>query len=322
MPHAERTDTALWRRWQFWVPLSLVVVAALIAVALPLWQKREFAVDYDRITEQARSQAAASDALRQQLDQATGDYNFALGKKYAFPSTVQLIDDVTKLLPDDTWLTQLEIKTITKGKETHREMLLRGESGNAGRLISALEDSKLFEQAAPRSPTTKIQPGPGEVFDLGTQVVPSAAPQLVAVAGVNTPRVSPRESGAATAAAATALGAKTAASSGPASASTSGPASASTAGPASASTAGPASAPTAGPASASTAGPASAPAAVPSASTPESAGSSAPRAATTTPPRLAPGANAPPNPGAAGAAIPLPPGPEPRVINSSGGRKP
>ena len=67
---------------------------------------------------------------------------------------------MTKLLPDDTWLTQLEVKSTPKGKEPHREILLRGESANAGRLVSLLEESKLFEQAAPRSPTTKIQPGP------------------------------------------------------------------------------------------------------------------------------------------------------------------
>ena len=184
LPHDERPDAAWWRRWQFWLPVTLLAVAALVAVALPLWQKRDFALEQGQVTEQARAQAAASDALRQQLDQVTGDYNFALSKKYAFPSTVQLLDDVTRLLPDDTWLTQLEIKSVPKGKEPHREMLLRGESGNAGRLISALEDSKLFEQAAPRSPTTKIQPGPGEVFDLGTQVVPSPTPQLVALASM------------------------------------------------------------------------------------------------------------------------------------------
>src|SRR6185295_17103978 len=195
LPHAERPDAAWWRRWQFWLPVSLLIIAAVVAVALPLWQKREFAVEYDLTTEHTRAQAAAADALRQQLDQATGDYNFALGKKYAYPSTVQLLDDVTRLLPDDTWLTQLEIKNIPKGKEpAHREMLLRGESGNAGRLISALEDSKLFEQAAPRSPTTKIQPGPGEVFDLGTQVVPSPTPQVIALATTSSAHSTPSTS--------------------------------------------------------------------------------------------------------------------------------
>ncbi len=135
-------------------------------------------------TEQARAQANASDALRQQLDQAIGDYNFALGRKYAYPSTVQLLDDVTKILPDDTWLTQFEVKSVPKGKDPHRDILLRGESGNAGRLVSALEESKLVEQAAPRSPTTKIQPGPGEVFDLGAQLKPLPLPEPIQLASV------------------------------------------------------------------------------------------------------------------------------------------
>ena len=181
LPQEERSYRTPWRRWQFLAPAALVVVMALVAVSLPLWQKRELAIEMGRVTEQARAQAAASDALRQQLDQATGDYNFALGRKYAFPNSVQLLDDVTRLLPDDTWLTQFEVKSSSKGKELHREMLLRGESGNAGRLIAALEESKAFEQAAPRSPTTKIQPGPGEVFDLGTQVAALPPPPLVAL---------------------------------------------------------------------------------------------------------------------------------------------
>jgi hypothetical protein len=54
--------------------------------------------------------------------------------------------------------------------------LIRGESANAGRLVTLLEDSRLFTQAAPRSPTTKIQPGPGEIFDLGAQLKPMPQP--------------------------------------------------------------------------------------------------------------------------------------------------
>jgi len=169
LPDAERPERAVWRRWQFWLPVSLMAVTALVAVVLPVWQKRDHVIALSRITEQARVQAAASDELRHQLDLAVSDYNFALERKYLFPSTIQLLDDVTRLLPDDTWLTQLEVKSMPKGKEPHREIVLRGESGNAGILVSKLEESKLFEQAAPRSPTTKIQPGPGEVFALGAQ---------------------------------------------------------------------------------------------------------------------------------------------------------
>jgi general secretion pathway protein L len=182
LPDDARTETAPWRRWQFWVPLALLLVAVLFAAGLPVWQKRDYAITTAQVAEQARVQAAAADALRGEFERTTSDYNFALTRKYAYPPTVQLIEDVSKLLPDDTWLLQLELKSATRGKEAQREMLLRGESGSAGRLVALLEDSKLFEQASPRSPMTKIQPGPGEIFDLGAQLKPLPPPSMIELA--------------------------------------------------------------------------------------------------------------------------------------------
>ena len=182
LPAAQRPETAAWRRPEIWMPLLLIVAIAVVAAALPIWQKRGYAIAMMQLAEQARVQADASNALRQQLEQLTADYNFPLQRKYSFPAAVQVVEDVTKLLPDDTWLTQFEVKTKAQGKEARRELLLRGESGNAGRLISLLEESKLFEQAAPRSPTTKIQPGPGEIFDLTAQLKPLPPPQPVQLA--------------------------------------------------------------------------------------------------------------------------------------------
>jgi general secretion pathway protein L len=169
-------------RWAFWIPLALVLAAAGVALVLPVWQKREQAIALDKLVNDARGQAAVSEALRRDLDRLVATHNFALERKFAFPAAIQVLDEVTKLLPDDTWLTQFELKTSTRGKEAQRELLLRGESGNAGRLITLFEESKVFTQAAPRSPTTKIQPGPGEIFDLVAQLRPLPAPAAVALA--------------------------------------------------------------------------------------------------------------------------------------------
>jgi len=171
-----RNGRAPWRRWQFWLPIALLALFALGATVLPLWQKREYAIALLHDTEIARSQAAVSETLRAELERQVSDYNFALERKFAFAPTVQILDDVTRLLPDDTWLTQLEVRT-SRTKDTQRELSLRGESANAGRLVSVLEESKLFTQAAPRSPITKIQPGPGEIFDVGAQLKPLVPPQ-------------------------------------------------------------------------------------------------------------------------------------------------
>ena len=52
--------------------------------------------------------------------------------------------------------------------------------------MTLLEESKLFAQAAPRSPTTKIQPGPGEIFDLGAQLRPLPPPPPIALVAADT----------------------------------------------------------------------------------------------------------------------------------------
>ncbi|HEX3136441.1 MAG TPA: PilN domain-containing protein, partial [Casimicrobiaceae bacterium] len=178
IPSEERPRAGSWRRWQVWVPLTLLAAVALAALLVPLVQKREYAIALNKQAEEARVQALAADAVRTQLERAQGEYNFVLAKKYAYPGTIQLLDGVTRVLPDDTWVTQLEMRTSLRGKETQRDLVLRGESANAGKLIGLLEDSKLVEQAALRSSTTKIQPGPGEIFDLGAQVkkLPLPAP--------------------------------------------------------------------------------------------------------------------------------------------------
>ena len=175
LPEDRRDATPGWARWQIVLPAVLLAIGVLTALILPIWQKRTEAIALNELSEQARDRAGVSDRLRTELDQRVGDYNFALERKYAFPGIVQVLDDITRILPDDTWLTQLEIHTM-RGKDAQREVTLRGESANAGRLVSLLEDSKLFTQAAPRSPTTKIQPGPGEIFDVGAHLKPLPAP--------------------------------------------------------------------------------------------------------------------------------------------------
>lgn len=189
VPPEERASTSLWTRWQFWLPLGLLVAAVLAAAIIPVWQKREYAIQMNQVVGQARAQAAVSESLRHELDARVGDFNAVLDRKYAYPSALAVVDTVSKLLPDDTWLTQFELKTVAKGKEAQRELLLRGESANAGKLVQLFEESQLFAQAAPRSPTTKIQPGPGEIFDLGAQLKalpkPASVPLLAAAGGAD-----------------------------------------------------------------------------------------------------------------------------------------
>lgn len=191
MPDESRVAPAPWKRWQFWAPLAGLALVAAVAVVLPVWQKRDYAIAVINKADAARQQAAVSERLRAELERAAADYNFALERKYAWPPIVRVLDTVTRALPDDTWLTQLEIRTLPKGRERDREIVMRGESANAGRLIPVLEETGIVAQVAPRSPTTKIQPGPGEIFDLGAQLKPLPRPAMVALVGPDAPPPKP-----------------------------------------------------------------------------------------------------------------------------------
>ena len=92
------------------------------AAAIPLWQKRDYVQQLDVDTNQARARAAVSENLRTELNARVGDYNFALERKYAFPGALAVVDTVSRILPDDTWLTQFEIKTLAKGKDSQRDV--------------------------------------------------------------------------------------------------------------------------------------------------------------------------------------------------------
>ena len=190
LPEDRRIADAGWARWQVIVPALLLAAGALAALYVPIWQAREGAIELHRLADQARVHATASDALRSELERRVGEYNFALERKYAFPGAVQVLDDVTHILPDDTWLTQFELHAV-RGKDGQRELALRGESANAGRLVSLLEDSQFLTQAAPRSPTTKIQPGPGEIFDVGAQLKPLPKPAALPLDMTPPVRVAP-----------------------------------------------------------------------------------------------------------------------------------
>jgi len=183
LPVEARARRMLWTQWQVWAPTALVTLVAAAVIVVPLLQKRGYAIALLQQTEAARVQAEAADGVRREFERLQGDYNYALARKYMYPGTVQIIDDITRVLPDDTWISQLEVKTTIKGKDMQRDVFLRGESANGSKLISVLEDSKLVEQAALRSPTTKLQPGPGEVFDLGAQlkVIAAPPPEMVGV---------------------------------------------------------------------------------------------------------------------------------------------
>ncbi|MEP6702526.1 MAG: PilN domain-containing protein [Betaproteobacteria bacterium] len=193
LPHEDNGSSAIERikRWGPWAFLAGLVLAALV---LPVYQKRAQVIELQPQVNIAGQQAQVADQLHQQLERAQTEYNFLLQKRYGAPTALQLLAEVSRILPDDTWLQNFELRTTSKGKEVQ----LQGETGVAGKMIELFEQSPLLTGASFKSPVTQAPGSQGSRFHLGMDVkegVPPAAPPppvVATAAGATASATTPR----------------------------------------------------------------------------------------------------------------------------------
>lgn len=183
LPEAQRgeRDGGGARRVQF--ALGVAVLALLgFALAFPLWQKREAAITMMPVLAKARGEAEGTDALAKELERSVSDYNFLLSKKHATQPVLAFVEELSRLLPDTTWVQQLDIRP--QGKV--REVQISGETPSSSKLIEIFEQSTTMRNAAPRGSVTRgSQPGT-ERFLIAAEAKPRALPDPVPAAAMPT----------------------------------------------------------------------------------------------------------------------------------------
>lgn len=126
-----------------WIHLGLLL-AILAGAWFTLWQslenRRAAVAELRDLVEQRQLDARRVGALRDQLDAATGGASFLAGVRARQPRALEVIDDVSRRLPDGTWLDRL---TINQGR-----ISLIGLSNEASGTIGWLQDSPYLESPA------------------------------------------------------------------------------------------------------------------------------------------------------------------------------
>jgi general secretion pathway protein L len=218
------------RRWfanpHLWLAATTAALVGAV-IAFPLWHKREQIIAAQPTMALAERDAQETDKLLRELQQRVSQYNFLPAKRHTTALTVQVLDEVTKLLPDDTWVQNFEMKTVrsttanASGGTTNiaaRELQLQGESGSSAKLIPTFENAALFGAPQFKSPLTKLNyPGQnvnGDRFHIAMEVKGAPLPAVVpitaqVVAGPVSPSASPAASPAPTAPAGAAKSART-----------------------------------------------------------------------------------------------------------------
>jgi general secretion pathway protein L len=147
---------------------GLTVLLAVAAVAIPFLRASNTVSTLTAQVAEARREAEASLNLQKQIDAEIQDQQFLVNRKRQYPTVTELLDTITKLTPDDTWLTELQVAS--------GEVHLIGASGSATALLGLVDQSPSFRNAAFRSSITQDSKINRERFDIAARIAPREGP--------------------------------------------------------------------------------------------------------------------------------------------------
>jgi len=144
--------------------LGVVAIALLAAVIyLPLERQRLRAETLEREVAEAKEEAGTSRRLQDEIDRLIKQGRFIVEKKRQQPPFIEILTEVTRLLPDDTWLFRMRF--------FEGDVQTFGYSPAASPLIGTIEESDLFQDARFRAPMTRDPRVDADRFHIAFQVV-------------------------------------------------------------------------------------------------------------------------------------------------------
>jgi general secretion pathway protein L len=165
------------RKWGNLLRLNLALLAGalllgLVALLLPIWQKREAVIALNPLVGKSAADYEVSRRVHDEYTKLATEYNYITAKKQSMYPSLAILEEVTRISPDTTAAQSMDLKSTGKT----REVTLIGEAQAASRVIEALEQSPLFQNASQRSQTRKGSLGTNEWFHVATEVKPKLLP--------------------------------------------------------------------------------------------------------------------------------------------------
>ena len=145
---------------RFLLAANVILLAAVIVV--PIGHQRMALKRLQAELETARQGALLAAETMDQVETVRSRLEFLHARKSSRVPMVEVIDEISRLLPDTTWLVRLEIKDDT--------LHLRGYSRTASALIARIDNAERFTQTRFASPVTKEDATANERFYIVTSI--------------------------------------------------------------------------------------------------------------------------------------------------------
>lgn len=153
------------------VNLALGAVAVLLLALVmvqSLWFRQHQVEQLEAAIEEVRDEARRVQNIRTQIEDAAEAAGFLVRKRAESPPAVVVLAEVTRVLPDDTYLDRLRVWDGT--------VQMQGKSANAQQLIEIVNASGHLEGASFKGPTRLDARTGMEIFDINSSLTSPGAP--------------------------------------------------------------------------------------------------------------------------------------------------
>lgn len=142
---------------------GMVAVLMLAALALPVWFESRAVNQLQEKIETIERDAKNTKALQAEVDALVDETKQLIDIKTEKPQVVSILDTLSKLIKDDTWLAYAQY--------AGGQLQIQGESPAASTLISVLEASDIFVNAKFVSPVTRDNVTKLERFQVTVDII-------------------------------------------------------------------------------------------------------------------------------------------------------
>ncbi|HEY8035958.1 MAG TPA: PilN domain-containing protein [Methylobacter sp.] len=169
LPEEFREKTANTSRLIYTALVASACILLGAVLALPVFFEYQTVSALQQKIDAIEKDAKEVKALQLQIDAMIDETRLLITEKTAVPSVVDMLNSLSALMKDDTWLSYLQY--------SDGHLQIQGESPSASALIGVLEDSEMFANARFVSPVTQDKVSKQERFQITVDVTSAIAPK-------------------------------------------------------------------------------------------------------------------------------------------------
>lgn len=165
---AERRFRSVNRKARMNLALGAACAVLLAMVmAQSIYLREHQVAELEEAIAEVQGEAREVMKIKKQIEESSEAAGFLATRRAEVPLAIEVLADITRILPDDTYLDRLVI--------TNSSVQLQGKSQNAQRLIELVNESGLLDEAAFRG-STRLDARSGlEIFEVNAEIVRSGA---------------------------------------------------------------------------------------------------------------------------------------------------